>query len=400
MPSFKEALLSGSFLLHVRKKVDYLIGVAARRIVYRKGPVDDHKIFVMTFDNAYTCNPKYIVEELLRREAPVQIVWAVPKAKAKKFPAGVKVVTLRSYAMFQEMASSKIWIDNALNCVWDGMPKKKEQIYINTWHGSMGIKRLSGNKVWMFRARRCNKVTNYCISNSIFEENVYRETFWSNAEYLRYGHPRNDILFARRKEEFREKVTEYFELSPEVKILLYAPTFRDDGNMDWLNINYKAVKEAMEQRFGGEWVILARMHFKNRSRKTALCGEDWLKNASGYPDMQELLAAVDAGITDYSSWAYDYVLTRNPLFIYAVDIEKYNGTRGFYYPLETTPFPIATYNEQLVQNILDFDDSVYQKKVTEFLEEKGCAEDGHASERVVDKILELIEERGSKKSRN
>lgn len=391
MPSFREAILTGSLLLHARKKIDYLLGVIARNIVYRKGSVDNRKIFIMTFDNDYTCNPKYIAEELLRRNASVKIVWATSKVKMKNFPEKIKVVPLRSYAMFQEMASSKIWIDNALNCVWDAMPKKHNQIYINTWHGSMGIKRLSGKRIWLLRAKRCNKVTDYCISNSTFEENVYRETFWKDVKYLRYGHPRNDLLFAEHKEELREKVWTFFDLPSDTKILLYAPTFRDDGNMEWFNLDYELVKKAMEQRFGGEWAILTRLHFKNRAKK-AVCQEEWLKSASNYPDMQELLAVVDAGITDYSSWAYDYLLTRKPMFIYAPDVEKYNDARGFYYPLESTPFSIAVNNTKMKENILEFDNIAYQDAITNFLTEKGCSEDGHAAQRVVDKILELMEE--------
>ena len=82
------------------------------------------------------------------------------------------------------------------------------------------------------------------------------------------------------------------------------------------------------------------------------------------------------------------MLSRKPGFIYANDIEKYNNLRGFYYPLESTPFPIATNNEELIKNIKDFDEENYKNKVEIFLKEKGCIEDGHASERVAKYIVE------------
>ena len=84
------------------------------------------------------------------------------------------------------------------------------------------------------------------------------------------------------------------------------------------------------------------------------------------------------------------MLTRRPGFIFATDIEMYNNERGFYYPLETTPFPIATTNEELASNILNFDEKKYKSDVEEFLKEKGCIEDGHSSERVVDLIEKLM----------
>ena len=72
------------------------------------------------------------------------------------------------------------------------------------------------------------------------------------------------------------------------------------------------------------------------------------------------------------------------------DLEKYDQERGFYYPLETTPFPIAMDQEELSGEIADFDEELYTERCQSFLEEKGCMEDGHACTRIVDKIQELI----------
>ena len=78
-----------------------------------------------------------------------------------------------------------------------------------------------------------------------------------------------------------------------------------------------------------------------------------------------------------------------PGFIFATDIEEYNTERGFYYPLESTPFPIARDNDELVRAVEQFDEAGYKDDVERFLAEKGCIEDGHAAERVADKIAEL-----------
>ena len=64
------------------------------------------------------------------------------------------------------------------------------------------------------------------------------------------------------------------------------------------------------------------------------------------------------------------------------------------YPLEETPFPIARDNDTLIQNVLAFEDKEYQKQVEEFLADKGCIEDGHASERVVELIKGIVEKQG------
>ena len=388
-----EYLVVGTFFTRIAKKIDYLLSVCIRKLVFGRSKIVGNRIFVMTFDFQFTCNPAAIVKEIIRRELPVEIYWAVEgDSKLADFPPQVIPVIYRSYEMYQAQATSKVWIDNAFNCIWDDMPKKKSQFYFNTWHGSLGIKRLTSNnnKLWLHRSKRANKRTDFMISNSRFENNVYSSSFWSNVPSLLYGHPRNDMLFRTEAfEAHRQEVCKFYGLSPEDRIMLYAPTFRDDGDLSCFNVDYAALKQTLEQRFGGNWVILVRLHFKNRKEGETF-DTDWLKDGGIFPDMQKLIAVADAGITDYSSWAYDYMLTRRPLFLYAPDLEKYKGDRGFYYPLETTPFPISENNEQLQQSILNLDTEKYLADCEVFLQDKGCVEDGHAAERVVDKLVELM----------
>lgn len=113
-------------------------------------------------------------------------------------------------------------------------------------------------------------------------------------------------------------------------------------------------------------------------------------NATDYPDMQELMAMADVGISDYSSWLCDYVLTKRPAYIYGRDYESYSQTRGFYYPLNTTPFPISIDNDQLENSILNFNAERYKNDCERFLKERGCIEEGNAATRIVDLIEDIV----------
>ena len=145
-------LLDGNLLLKARKHLDRQFTYAMRNIILRFRKVQNNKIFISTYDNNYTCNPSYIADEIVRRNLDVDIVWVGPKKgiikSFAKMPHSIRVVKRDTVEMYEEQASARIWIDNALNCVWYGIPKKRNQVYINTWHGSMGIKRLSGNRFW------------------------------------------------------------------------------------------------------------------------------------------------------------------------------------------------------------------------------------------------------------
>lgn len=389
----KSILANGNLFTKIGKKIDYISGIFFRNIIYRFGKIQNNKLFVMTFDNNYTCNPSYIVDELLRRDADLDIVWVVnKKSRIENFPESIRLVNRGSFAMFEEMATSKVWLDNALNCVWYYMPKKENQVYINTWHGSLGIKRISGNRSWLAKARQCKRKTTYCISNSSFEDMVYRDTFWPKTPIKEFGHARNDIFFDKKLiKKITSKVHSFFGLDDDVNILLYAPTFRDDGDITCFDIDFNKLHKAIEKKFGGKWAILLRMHYKNVDKANQILEEcpDVL-DATQYPDMQELMVATAIGVTDYSSWAYDFVLTRRPLFIYASDREKYVDARGFYYSLESTPFPVAENNDTLMNAIESFDYNTYKDKAEEFLKGKGCIEDGNASKRCADLILESM----------
>ena len=405
MGKVKRFLIQGTFFYHInnrisktfkgiRKGIDNAIALSIRKMIYGKGEVVPNKIFVMTFENSYTCNPKYIVEELLRRDQDLDIVWAIPVKKTKfkyNFPRGVRTVDRGTMEMFEEQASAGIWIDNALNCVWYGLPKKKQQVYINTWHGSMGIKRLNGNFKWRRRAARCNRLTDYCITNSTFEEDVFRTEFWPDVEFLKYGHARNDIFFDdERIAEAKKAVLDKYDLPEETKIFLYAPTFRDDGRGGFFNVDFEEIRQCLSGRFGGEWAIIVRLHFKDRIKAGQIMFGDHIKNGGGYPDMQQLMAAADIGMTDYSSWAYDFILTGRPLFLYCPDLEYYEGGRGFYYPIESTPFPISKDQDEMIRQINGFDEAAYKENVAKFLEDKGCYEEGRAASRSADLILKII----------
>ena len=83
------------------------------------------------------------------------------------------------------------------------------------------------------------------------------------------------------------------------------------------------------------------------------------------------------------------MLSRKPAFFYAEDIEKYNQERGFYFPMSETPFPIAQNTDELVKNLLEFNENKYLEEIDAFLKGKGAFEDGNASKRAADFIERL-----------
>lgn len=395
------------FIRKVFRIFSKIIGIFIGYLWFGEKRIVHNRIIFETFQGTYTCNCKYIAEEIIRREQDCELIFIVNEEVYKHrklygIPEKIRLVKKESFENYIMLASSKVWIDNALNCMWKGMPKKRGQIYINTWHGSLGIKKISGDEKWRRIAEYGNKTIDYFVTNSDFEEKAFQETFWPDVKHLEYGHPRNDIFFDVQKiQECRVKVHKYFSIDFDKKIVLYAPTFRDNKvDVSFLKLNYKSLREVLKMRFGGEWIVLIKLHFHNANReigqkfwrsitdsyqneKSVICVEK-------YMDMQELMAAADVGITDYSSWIFDYLLLKRPAYIYAEDIAEYKNSRGFYYPITETPFPISESNDVLFKKIKEFDEDVFVRKANRFLKDKGCYEMGNASSRLVDFIHENI----------
>ena len=389
--------LIADFFRGLRAGVDYSGAAVDRLILCHTSKIQNNKVVFMTFNNNYMCNQKDICEELLKQKLPLDIVWVCTKAQlaSGQYPKNVRLVVRDSYEFFKEVTTAKVWVDNALNFTWNPIPKKKGQFYLQTWHGSMGLKRIGKQDVknvrWNVSATMAGKATDVCISNSTFETEVFRTTHWPKTEILELGHARNDVFFMSKQEqaEIRSKVCEFYDIPESFHIALYAPTFRNDDAVDTFDLDHMAFVKALEAKFGGHWVLLNRYHFKTKAARKNNIETNKIISATAYPDIQELMLAADVGITDYSSWICDFVLTNKPGFIYAPDLKAYDSERGFYYPLTDTPFPIAETNEQLAECIRNFDAVAYEQKRQAFLEARGCKEDGHASE----KIAEIIKQK-------
>lgn len=362
------------------------------------------------FDNymghGYGCNSKYVTEELLKHHRNLDIVWTVKDIEKHRdeFPEGVRLVEYGSKQAMQEYYTAGVWVANyhLIAYLNKGLVKRDGQSYIQLWHGSFGIKRiendcdcLTKSPSWTYLAKKNAENTDYWISNSDFESRVYRRAFWSVDRILEFGHPRNDLFFRENQKELREKVRRSLGIGMDEQIVLYVPTFREDLHFPEQKLDVRGLKQTLEEKTAEHWRVVVRLHPRMKGALETVCAnvDEQVLSADDYPDIQELLAASQTVITDYSSCIFDFLLTKRPGFLYAPDIKSYHQERGFYYPLEETPFPLAESNEELFAKMKGFSRTEYEARVEQFLEGKGSKEDGHAAERVCALIEKIVREK-------
>lgn len=222
------SIKDGTFFKKSFNKIKREIIIIFQKKLYSNMALENRIVF-LTFQGDYSCNLKYIAEELIKQGVDCELVWAVRDDKHGEFPKEIKTVNRNTLEFYRLASSSKIIIDNANNFEFLKLKKRKDQILIQTWHGSMGFKKIetNKNKNWMKKSMYLDEITDYCIVNSDFEIDVFKNTFWKTTEKLKYGHPRNDILFNGNK-ELSLKIKKKYNLDNDTKIVLYAPTFRDN----------------------------------------------------------------------------------------------------------------------------------------------------------------------------
>lgn len=350
--------------------------------------------------NSYCGHGKYITEQLLRIGENLDIVWFV-EDPFLEVPKGVRLENRNNYRKYlYEMETAGIWVSDY--SIKD-FTKKSGQIFVMVKHWASITLKSFALDVLKFKNETSSEILNgytgdnidYIIVGSEFDEKSCRSGFDYKGEVFYAGSPRSDVLFY--PQGVRAKICRQYHIDQDCHILMYAPTYRYSSEvfLKWearnIELDYAQVKQALEKYFGGKWCILLRLHPKTVQESYGIKKPDYVINVSEYPDSQELVAASDILITDYSSIMFEPAFVKKPVFLFATDRDEYiNGERELLIDYDTLPFPIAESNDELVQRIQEFNQQEYEKNVTEFLDRYGVHEDGHASERAAEFLLGLM----------
>lgn len=354
--------------------------------------IRENKIVVSNFyGKGYGDNPKYLVEELLKAEKNLDIVWLVKNKNDLSIPDKVRKVKIFSVQSVYELLTANVWIDNCRKYFFYNIFKKKETLYIQTWHGGVGLKKVEKavqdnlSKSYVLSAKHDSAMVDYFLSGSRWMTENIKNNFWYNGKILQYGFPRNDMFFENLN--FKEKIYKNYRLPTTDKILLFAPTFRKNNTCSKF-MDFDSLIIALNKKFGGNWTILLRLHPNIRDTKLNLPKN--VINASFYEDSQELLCAADILITDYSSIMFDMMLLEKPVFIYATDMDDYAKDRNFEFTFDELPFLYAQNDNELMKNIFDFNEKNYKYNLKDFQRKVGLSETGKASINVSKIILEHL----------
>ncbi len=270
------------------------------------------------------------------------------------------------------------------------MKFRAENKIVQLWHAPGAFKKFGGSVDLESRniLEKVSENTDYLIVSSTNIKEFYSEAFQIPLEKIKaLGLPRADYYFENHDiYDLKSGFCKKYGIENNKKIILYAPTFRDEERynnvFDYLDL------EKFNQSLGDEYVLALRLHPKIKNfYKDDITSKGRYIDCSDYPSEQELLLISDMLITDYSSIMIEFALLNKPIVFFTYDFNSYlTKERGFYFDFKSTvPGPIVYDSDQLINIIKnnEFDEN----KISEFVKTQFNEIDGQASKRVVDFLL-------------
>jgi CDP-glycerol glycerophosphotransferase len=346
------------------------------------------------FAGRFADSPRALYEELVRRGGDHEHVWLADPKHLDSFPEGVETAILDSPEGIAALEACDALVANTHTEVeWQ---KKPGAVYLQTWHGTP-LKRIHWDVLWapegrLERLQRDVDRWDLLVSPNAASTPLLRGAFRYQGEVLETGYPRNDVLSGPERDAIRARVRERLGIAEGTRAVLYAPTWRDDvvfaGGDEPLELDLDV--ERVAQELGQDHCLLLRLHYMLTGRLKAF-GSDAIQDVSFYPDISELYLAADVLMTDYSSVMFDFAVTAKPQLFFTPDLETYRDTtRGFYFDFEpVAPGPLLTDTDGVIATLRDLPTvgAQYADRYATFRERFSHLEDGHATERVLDRLL-------------
>lgn len=311
-----------------------------------------------------------------------EVIWAL-KEPDKYDILGARKIKMDSWKYFITALSAKYWI-SCVNIERGLHFKKKNTIYLNTWHGAS--LNWVGNAVGNRNDFHFEHIDFFCYNGEYEHDFIMRDFNVREEALIPTGYPRNDSLYTVT-DETRKRLRERLKVPENKRVILYAPTWReteDNGR------SYKLAPpihwEKWERLLGDKYVVFLRTHPYTTQLMNVRFNE-FVRDFIEYPDVNDLLTAADILISDYSCIQLDYSILGRAQFCYGYDYEAYKAERGFYFDLETVlPNGVITDEDELLSRILHIDDSEEEKKSRKFQEDH-MEYGGHASEKCIEYVF-------------
>jgi CDP-glycerol glycerophosphotransferase len=362
----------------------------------RTEPLRDAVVYASFGGRQASDSPRAILAELQRRGAALEHLWVVHDAMVAP-PAGATALRTGSPEYHEALATARYIVAN--DHFPDFLERRDDQRCLQTWHGTpakhVGLDIVSTaptQRRFDSGALRSPANWQHVLSANPFTTPILRRAYGLDGEIHETGLPRNDVLAAAGREERSRAVRERLGIAAGVRVVLYAPTFRDHvidrrgrPRLD-LHLDAQRLRDAL----GADTVVLFRKHHLVVDPVPAT-PDGFVRDVSTFPDANELMLAADVLVTDYSAMMFDFAITGRPMAFFAYDLETYRDeVRGLYLDLEAeAPGPVVRTTDALAEALSDLEGlrAGHADRYAAFATRFCALEDGGAAARAADLLV-------------
>ena len=342
---------------------------------------------------SYSDSPKALFLEICSREEfnDWKLIWAFVDPEKYDIPRAEKV-KIDTFRFFKALLYSHVWVGNADADRGIGL-KLARTIRIETWHGTP-LKKICGEENSDTFAVKPEDYKGPIDSETIrcaqseYDREIFSRIFHSTKEsFLLCDLPRNDELLSFTVEKIND-IKNRMGINKNRQVILYTPTYREylinDNSETYIAppINLNKWKEQL----GGNYVLLIRAHYAV-SAALGINDDDFVKDVSDYPSLNELYAISDMMVSDYSSTFFDYSILDRPMFCFAYDLKEYEEKRGLYLNLkDALPCKIHENEDTLITDIISLDNKQASAATARF-HNKYAPYAGYASKTIINELV-------------
>ncbi|WP_077623403.1 CDP-glycerol glycerophosphotransferase family protein [Sediminibacillus massiliensis] len=376
----------------------YLFLVRMTFNLFNLAPLKEKTTLVASFGD----NISHVADELAAKTDTEIIILKTAGCKKDFSHLNAAVINFESRnlvnfitSIFHLATSKVILVDNYYGFL-SVMNFKPDVICVQLWHAAGAVKRFglrdpsikNRSHRAIKRFEEVYKRFHYVVVGSEKMSNIFRESFGlSNHNILRTGIPRTDFFFDKKEtHEIERQLEKQFPVIRDKKVILYAPTFRDD---QLTSPKLALDLDRLYQEFKDEYVVFLRLHpavtFQLKNQYP-----DFVVDVKDYENINHLLLITDILISDYSSIPFEYALLHKPMIFYSYDLEEYQTARGFWEDYRRNmPGPVVDSTEEIVEIIKNnqFD----MGRIRDFANEWNQYSRGNSSELLISFVFESQE---------
>jgi CDP-glycerol glycerophosphotransferase len=374
----------------------------ALQAIANQGRADEPSVFFRTlYGEVANDSGAALHRELRRRRPDLTLYWSV-QDRSVEVPEGGVPLLEGSREWHERLGAAGHVVVNVHQPMWYRKPTG--QVMVQTFHGypykGMGQdwwarSGLPESRISSFLDRAA--AWDHLVSPASYATPRLLEAFFrpedaAEVDVLEVGYPRNDVLLTGEGDGIRARTRAALGIEDGQTAVLYAPTFRDYLSNDGMTA--KGVRffdpRAAADALGPAYVVLVRGHAFNARAGLRRVEGDRVVDVTYYPDVTDLCLASDAAVLDYSSLRFDYALLRRPMVFLVPDEQEYHENRPAIMPFKpTAPGPRVATTAEVVKHLRDLPRlwARQEERVERFVATYLEREDGHATERVVDRVF-------------